>query len=41
LQELLPLMEASGLSDMEIAQAKFRVMGLSILAFVRASARKS
>jgi ubiquinone/menaquinone biosynthesis C-methylase UbiE len=41
LRELLPLMETSGFSDIEIAQAKFRVLGLSILAFVRASARKS
>jgi ubiquinone/menaquinone biosynthesis C-methylase UbiE len=41
LRELLPLMEASGFSDVEIAQARFRVLGLSILAFVRGSARKS
>jgi len=41
LRELFPLMEASGFSDVEFAQAKFRVLGLSILAFVRASARKS
>jgi ubiquinone/menaquinone biosynthesis C-methylase UbiE len=41
LRELLPLMETSGFSDIEIAQAKFRVLGLSILAFVRGSARKS
>ena len=41
LQELLPLMETSGFSDIEIAQAGFRVLGLSILAFVRGSARKS
>lgn len=41
LRELLPLMEASGFSDMEIAQARFRVLGLSILAFVRGTARKS
>jgi ubiquinone/menaquinone biosynthesis C-methylase UbiE len=41
LRELLPLIEASGFSDLEIAQAKFRVLGLSILAFVRGSARKS
>ena len=41
LQELLPLMETSGFSDTEVAQAKFRVLGLSSLAFVRASARKS
>jgi len=41
LRELLPLMEATGFSDIQVAQAKFRVLGLSILAFVRASARKS
>ena len=41
LRELLPLMEASGISDIEIAQARFRVLGLSILGFVRGSARKS
>jgi ubiquinone/menaquinone biosynthesis C-methylase UbiE len=41
LRELLPLMETSGFSDIEIAQARFRVLGLSILAFVRGSARKS
>jgi len=40
LRELLPLMEAAGFSDVEFAQAKFRVLGLSILAFVRAIARK-
>jgi ubiquinone/menaquinone biosynthesis C-methylase UbiE len=41
LQELLSLMEASGFSNLEIAQAKFRVLGLSVLAFVRGSAQKS
>ena len=41
LRELLPLMETSGFSDIEIAQARFRVLGLSILAFVCGSARKS
>ena len=41
LRELLPLMETSGFSDIEIAQARFRVLGLSVLAFVRGSARKS
>jgi hypothetical protein len=39
LQELLPLIETSGFSDVEIAQAKFRVLGLSVLAFVRAQVR--
>jgi len=41
LRELLPLMEASGFAGIEVAQARFRVLGLSILAFVRGSARKS
>jgi ubiquinone/menaquinone biosynthesis C-methylase UbiE len=41
LRELLPLMDASGFSDVEIAPANFRILGLSILAFVRGSARKS
>ena len=41
LRELLPLMETSGFSDTEFAQARFRVLGLSILAFVRGNARKS
>jgi len=41
LRELLTLMEASGFSDIEFAQARFRVLGLSILAFVRGNARKS
>jgi ubiquinone/menaquinone biosynthesis C-methylase UbiE len=41
LRELLPLMEASGFTDVEIAPVKFRVLGLSVLAFVRGSARKS
>jgi ubiquinone/menaquinone biosynthesis C-methylase UbiE len=41
LRELLPLMEASGFSDIEIAQARFRVLGPPILGFVRGSARKS
>jgi len=41
LRELVPLMDASGFSDVEIAPMKFRILGLSVLAFVRASARKS
>lgn len=41
LRELLPLMESSGYSDLEIEQARFRVLGLSMLAFVRGRARKS
>ena len=41
LRELRPLMEASGFSDVEIAPVKFRILGLSVLAFVCGSARKS
>jgi ubiquinone/menaquinone biosynthesis C-methylase UbiE len=41
LQELLPLMEASGFSDIVTAPAEFRILGLSVLAFVRGNARKS
>jgi ubiquinone/menaquinone biosynthesis C-methylase UbiE len=41
LQELLPMLDASGFSEIEIAPAKFRVMGLSILAYVRGIAQKS
>ena len=41
LRELLPLMEASGFSETEVAPAKFRILGLSVVAYVRASARKS
>jgi ubiquinone/menaquinone biosynthesis C-methylase UbiE len=40
LQELRPLMEASGFSDIEIAPAKFRVLGLPVLSYVRGSAQK-
>jgi ubiquinone/menaquinone biosynthesis C-methylase UbiE len=35
LQELRPLMEASGFSNIEIAPANFRILGLSVLAYVR------
>ena len=37
LKELVPLMEASGFSGIEVSQAKYRVLGLSILSFVRGS----
>jgi len=40
LQELLPLMTASGFSDVEIAPVRFRILGLSVLAFARGTARK-
>ncbi len=41
LQELLPLMEASGFSDGEFGPVEFRILGLSVLAFVRGSALKN
>jgi ubiquinone/menaquinone biosynthesis C-methylase UbiE len=41
LRELFPIMEASGFSGVEIGQATFRVLGLSVLAFVRGSAQKN
>ena len=41
LRELLPLMETYGFSDVEMTQVRFRVLGLSILAFVLGSAQKS
>jgi ubiquinone/menaquinone biosynthesis C-methylase UbiE len=41
LRELLPLMDATGFSDVEIAPVKFRILGLSVLAFVRGSAQKN
>lgn len=41
LRELRPLMDASGFSDVEIAPVKFRVLGLSVLAYVRGRARKN
>jgi ubiquinone/menaquinone biosynthesis C-methylase UbiE len=40
LRELLPWMEGYGFSDVEIAPVKFRILGLSVLACVRGSARK-
>jgi ubiquinone/menaquinone biosynthesis C-methylase UbiE len=41
LRNLIPLMEASGFSDMEYAPAKFRIMGLSVIAYLRGNTRKS
>ncbi|MCX6302678.1 MAG: methyltransferase domain-containing protein [Bacteroidia bacterium] len=35
LKELQPIMESSGFSQIEISQAKFRVLGLPVLSFVR------
>jgi ubiquinone/menaquinone biosynthesis C-methylase UbiE len=37
LKELLPVMESSGFSEIQISQAKFRVFGFSLLSFVRGS----
>lgn len=41
LRELLPLMEVSGFSDVVTAPANFRILGLSVIGFIRGSARKS
>jgi ubiquinone/menaquinone biosynthesis C-methylase UbiE len=41
LRELLPLLEASGFIEIEIAPADFRIFFLSIVSFVRARAQKS
>jgi ubiquinone/menaquinone biosynthesis C-methylase UbiE len=41
LRELLPLMEAAGFSDLESGPAKFRILGLPVIGFVRGSALKS
>jgi ubiquinone/menaquinone biosynthesis C-methylase UbiE len=40
LHELFPLMEAEGFTNIEIDRARFRVMGLSVLSFVRGRAEK-
>jgi ubiquinone/menaquinone biosynthesis C-methylase UbiE len=40
LEELRPMMESAGFSNIEIAQAKYQVLGLSILSYVRGSANK-
>jgi ubiquinone/menaquinone biosynthesis C-methylase UbiE len=41
LREIIPLMEASSFAEVEFGAAKFRVLGLAVLAFVRGSARKN
>jgi len=41
LHKLLPLMEASGLSDIEIGPVLLRILGLSVLGFVRGNTQKS
>ncbi len=41
LQELLPLMENSGFANIELGPARFTILGLSVLGYVRGSARKN
>jgi ubiquinone/menaquinone biosynthesis C-methylase UbiE len=41
LHELIPLLEAAGFSNLEIAPAPFRIFGLSVLAYVRGRAQKA
>jgi ubiquinone/menaquinone biosynthesis C-methylase UbiE len=41
LRDLIPVMDASGFSGMEYGPADFRVMGLSVIAYLRGYARKS
>ena len=41
MQELLPSLEASGFSEIEVGTARFRVFFLSLISFVRARAHKS
>jgi ubiquinone/menaquinone biosynthesis C-methylase UbiE len=40
LRNLIPLMDASDFSDMEYGLSKFRILGLSVVGYVRGSARK-
>jgi ubiquinone/menaquinone biosynthesis C-methylase UbiE len=40
LRDLLPLMEASGFSDLEHGSAKFKIFGLSVIGYVRGKAAK-
>ena len=40
LRELIPLMESVGFSNIETGRAGFRVLGLSVLGYVRGSAQK-
>jgi hypothetical protein len=39
LKELLPLMEASGFTGTELAQAKYRIFGMPVLSYVCGSKR--
>jgi ubiquinone/menaquinone biosynthesis C-methylase UbiE len=41
LRDLIPLLETSSFSDLEYGPAKFRIMGLSVIAYLRGSVRKS
>jgi ubiquinone/menaquinone biosynthesis C-methylase UbiE len=40
MREIIPMMEASGFSGVETAPVKFKVLWLSLLTFIRGSARK-
>jgi ubiquinone/menaquinone biosynthesis C-methylase UbiE len=40
-QELKQVLETSGYDDVELGRARFRVLGMSVLAFVRGRVRKS
>jgi hypothetical protein len=40
LQELVPALNDSGFSDVEIAPVKFSILGLSILVYLRGKAQK-
>ena len=40
LKELVPLMEEAGFSGIEVLPAKYRVLGLPILSFIRGSKPK-
>jgi ubiquinone/menaquinone biosynthesis C-methylase UbiE len=40
-RELLPVLEATGFTDLEAAPVKFSVLGLPVIGYVRGSARKN
>jgi ubiquinone/menaquinone biosynthesis C-methylase UbiE len=40
MRDLVPLFEASGFSDVDFGVAKFRILGLSLIGYVRGRARK-
>ena len=41
LRELLPLMERAPFSKIEMGSAEFRILGLSVVGFVRGRAEKA